>query len=634
MFRTHVIWAVFRRNVLSFFSSILGYLFIIAFVSAGAFAAFSDDFFAKNEASLDELTKWFPQLLIFIVPAITMSMWSDEKKLGTDELLFTLPGADWEILVGKYLAGLFTYTVVVGFSLSHAIVLAWIGDPDWGVITSTFVGYWVAGAAMVAIGMFASVLTTSSSVAFVLGAMFSAVPVYIDRFPGMDFLKNLLNFHEPLSIGGNLEFFTLGIIPVNALIYFALLTVFFLYLNAVVVARRHWGGSPWGVSYGWQYAVRVVALAVIVISLSYIGSKAASMRLDLTAERLFTLNPTTLKNIERIDDKNPITIDAYITPNVPEQFLQVQKNLYGVLSQLDRLGGGKLRVRMVATDDATKEAEEARDWGINPVSRDFEERGRIISSTIFMGAVVRSNTDQVVIPFFDKGTPVEYELARSIGTVLEDQRLVLGILATPADLIGSGVGPDGRPVQAQEWRIVQELRKQYNVRNVDPSQPIEEAFDVLLAAIPSALENDQIQHLVDYVKSGRPVLIIEDAYPMSIPYLSMYPGWTNPRTGTNSASSKPALRELLKTLGISWKYDEVVYDLFNPHPIYQEQLSPEFMFLTSDRPNRENPASMPTAPSPGRSRKSWYSTPVISVATRSRISTSRRSCGRVARRPV
>ena len=592
MFRLNVISAVFRRNVLSFFSSMLGYLFIIAFVLAGAFAAFDEDFFAQNEASLDQLTEWFPQLLVFIIPAITMSMWSDEKKLGTDELLFTLPGADWEILLGKYFAGLFTYTVILAFSLSHALVLEWIGDPDWGVIASTFFGYWVAGAAMVAIGMFASVLTSSATVAFVLGALFCAVPVYIDAAPGMDWLKTAINFREPLSIGGNLSFFALGMIPVNGVIYFGLLTMFFLYLNAVAVARRHWGGSPWGVSYGWQYAVRVVSMAVIVGSLSFVGSKAAGMRMDLTQENLFTLTPTTLDLIDRIDPKNPIKIDAYITPQVPEQYLQVQKNLYGVLRQLDRKAGAKLQVRIVDTEPATREAEEARTWGIEPVTRDVEERGRRVTATIFMGIVVRSGYDQVPIPFFDKGTPVEYELARSIGTTLKEKRLTLGILETRAELIGpEETTPEGRR-ERREWRIVKELRKQYSVKSVPAGEPIEEAFDVLLAVMPSSLENEQITHLTDYVKSGRPVLIIDDSYPMSLRFLPLFPGFNDLQQGGMGMGGppvKPNLDELIRTLGITWKKGDVVFDTFNPHPVFQGSFPPEYIFLTSDRPNREAP---------------------------------------------
>ena len=163
--RSHVILAVLRRNVASYFSGVLGYLFIVVFVVAGAFLAFNSQFFADNLATLDQLSEQFPLLLLFIVPAITMTVWSDEKKLGTDELLFTLPATDTEILIGKYLSVLGVYTVALLFSVTHAMVLAYIGNPDWGLVATTYLGYWIAGAALLSAGMFASVLTSSATVA-------------------------------------------------------------------------------------------------------------------------------------------------------------------------------------------------------------------------------------------------------------------------------------------------------------------------------------------------------------------------------------------------------------------------------------------------------------------------------------
>ena len=144
MLRSYVIWAVFCRNVAAYFSSVLGYLFIVVFVLAMASYAYTPMFFANNVATLDQLNNVFPWLLLFIVPAITMSAWADEKKLGTEELLFTLPAADVEILLGKYFSVLAVYSIALAFSLCQLFVLGLYADPDWGLLFATYVGYWLA----------------------------------------------------------------------------------------------------------------------------------------------------------------------------------------------------------------------------------------------------------------------------------------------------------------------------------------------------------------------------------------------------------------------------------------------------------------------------------------------------------
>ncbi len=147
MIRWHVISAVFWRNVRQYFTSVIGYLFIVVFVSICALIAFNRQFFADNLATLDQLSQYYPLLLLFLIPAITMGVWADERRQGTDAILFTLPASDLEILLGKYLSVVAVYTVALLFSLTQLIALANIGEPDWGVVAATYLGYWLAGCA-------------------------------------------------------------------------------------------------------------------------------------------------------------------------------------------------------------------------------------------------------------------------------------------------------------------------------------------------------------------------------------------------------------------------------------------------------------------------------------------------------
>ena len=580
--RMHVIDAVFKRNFLSYFSGVIGYLLIVAFVLLESLNAFKPEFFANNLANLDQLNAVFPMLLLFFVPAITMPVWAEERKLGTDELLFTLPVSDLEILLGKYAAVVGVYTVALVFSLSHVLVLFYLGSPDKGLIFATYFGYWITGCALLSAGMLASILTSSATVAYVLGIIACGIPVYIDRLAPLAYsispaFSRLL---VGLSVNEQMRDFNLGMIPVVGVFYFVSLTVLMLYLNLVFISRRHWSGGPQQSPMWAHYLVRAAALSIFLVSVNAIAV-GGNRRIDLTDEHIYSLTSTTRDAISSLKSDRPVLIQAFVSPTVPGELVSTRTSLIGLLRQFNQFGGDKLRVRIVSTEKYTDQAEEAKRYGIEAVEIQSQENARSARGDVYLGVVITSVDEQVVIPFFDKGTPVEYELTRSIRTVSESKRKTVGILRTDAQVIGGFDMQSFR--QLPEWRVVQELKKQYDVKAVGPEDLVSSQIDVLVAIMPSSLTDPEMLQLVDFINRGRPTLIVDDPYPMFSPNLA--PHSPKPRPGggmmgmmgggqpQQQKADNGKATKLTHALGIAWDSGQTVWDqTSDPHPEIRELL--------------------------------------------------------------
>lgn len=578
--RPNVILAVFKRNVASYFSGVLGYLFIVAFVVAGGFLAFNDRFFTENLATFDQLSNSFPLLLLFIVPAITMTAWADERRLGTDELLFTLPATDVEILLGKFSAVKMVFFVALLFSLAHALMLNWIGNPDWGLIAMTYLGYWLAGVALLAVGLLASALTNSATVAFVLGVVLCAIPVFIDRVP---FIGSYL---KPLSVGEQLKDFTIGVPTSTGFLYFISLACLALYLNAIVLGKRHWGGKKANGGMAWQYVVRAASVALGLVAVNYMAS-FASARFDATSEKIYSLSPTTREILKSVPADRPVTIQSFVSPEMPQEYVRIRRELIGLLRQLDAAGGSKVTVRYLDVEPFSEEAEEADTYGIDVRTVQSEQNGRFTTNDIYLGVQIASGFDEVVIPFFDQGTAIEYQIATAIGTVSKEDRLTVGVLGTDANVMGGFDSQSFR--RLPRWQVVDELSKQYRVKEVSPDSPIEaDSFDVLLAVMPSSLTEPQMNHFVEYVQNGGPTLVFDD--PVPVFNVGIAPTQPKPSPGGGGmfgggGNGPPKadggrLTALANTLDIKWEADEIVFDQFNPHPQFASVAPSVLVFVT------------------------------------------------------
>ena len=502
--RVGMVRAVFRRNFFAYFINPTGYVFITVFILLGAMAAFwQSGFFLNNLANLDQLTAFFPMLLLFFVPSLTMNVWAEERRQGTDELLLTLPGRDADVVLGKYLAVLGIYTVAIFFSLSHLVILAWLGQPDLGLMFSTYLGYWLTGASLLAVGMVASLLTANATVAFILGALFCGFFVFISRVEAI-FGATLSGLIRQIGVRPHFRPFGDGVIPVTSMFYFAALTAVMLYVNVLLLGRRHTRGGEGSAARTAHLGARTVSIAVMAIALGVILDRGG-VYVDASAERLHTLQPQTIELIEAIPADRPVFIRAFLSREVPESYVQTRKNLVNLLHRLDDVGGDRIRLAINDTEPFSENATlAATNFNITARKVMSIEASQRSAIDVFMGVVFTSGPEEFVIPFFERGLPVEYELARSVRVVSQTQRRSVGVLATDAKVFG---GFDFQTMtRSQDWSFIGELRKQYDLQQIQPGEPYPDDLDALVVVMPSALSQPELDALRAAIVSGLPTL--------------------------------------------------------------------------------------------------------------------------------
>ncbi|MDE0816170.1 MAG: Gldg family protein [Pirellulaceae bacterium] len=524
--------AVVRRNFKGYFSNPTGYVFLCVFVLLTSFAAFwPHQFFNANLANLNQLNQFLPLIMLIYIPAITMSIWSEERREKTDELLLTLPAHDFDIVIGKFLAAALIFTVSLLFSqISNFLVLAslartpstYIVDLDTGLLTTNYFGYWLIGLSMLSLGMVASFLTRNATIAFVFGLAFNIPLVAAASADVIAQSSQIAQIISRWGIYSQFDDFQRGILSLSSTMYFCMIISIGLYLCMVLIGKRHWSGGKDGASLWWHYLVRTVALVVAMLSLTIVFDQRDLVRFDTTRGKVSSLSDDSRKLIADLNPEHPVYIEAFISSEVTKEYV---KTRYDLISMLKEFGSHEdIHLTILDTlepfNEAVATAEENHGIPLLTVA------GASGSQQVIMGAVFRSGLQKVVVPFFEYGIPVEYELARSIATVAKGKRKTIGVVDTDANILGGFSFAGGQPNRIPQQAIVTELQKQYQMESVDATQEIStDDYDMLFIAQPSSLEEEQLTNVLRALQAGIPAVVFEDPRPETM----QVPGTGQPR---------------------------------------------------------------------------------------------------------
>jgi len=231
------------RELAGYFSTPVATVFIVIFlILSGALTFTLGNFFARGQADLIPFFSFVPWLFLFLVPALTMRLWAEERRLGTIELLLTLPLPPWAAVVGKFLAAWASCAIALALTFPLWITVNALGEPDNGVILTGYIGCLLVAGAYLAIGAALSAATRNQVIAFVL-----AVAVcFVFAVAGSPIVTEFLSARIPalaeaaraLSVADRFNGFTRGVIALSDIVFFASLIGFFLFLNAVVLDHR------------------------------------------------------------------------------------------------------------------------------------------------------------------------------------------------------------------------------------------------------------------------------------------------------------------------------------------------------------------------------------------------------------
>lgn len=232
---------IFHRELASYFSTPVAYVFIVMFlVLTGVFTFYIGNFYERGQADLIPFFSFHPWLYLFLVPAITMRLWAEERKSGTIELLLTLPVSMYQVVLGKFLAAWAFTGIALMLTFPVWVTVNYLGDPDNGVILAAYLGSFLMAGGFLAIGAAISAVTRNQVVAFILTVvtcfvfLLAGFPLVLDFFYGWA-PQALIDGIASLSFLTHYSSISKGVIDLRDLIYFVALIGFFLIANAILI---------------------------------------------------------------------------------------------------------------------------------------------------------------------------------------------------------------------------------------------------------------------------------------------------------------------------------------------------------------------------------------------------------------
>ncbi len=381
------------KELNGFFSTPIAYIVIAGFLGTVLFNFFwIETFFARNIADLRPLFTAMPVLLIFLTAAITMRMWSEERRSGTLEFLLTSPVSPAGLVIGKFFACLVLVIISLSLTVPLTIVIALISTVDPGPVIGAYLATLFLAAAYISIGLFVSVRSDNQIVSLIVSTLICAALYLL----GSEFITDLLGnrgaeWLSLLATGTRFESITRGVLDLRDLFYYVSLTGAFLCLNIYSLERMRWADNRGSENHRqWGLLTGLACLNLLFLNLPLHGVEGA--RADMTRGHIYSLSPATKNYLASL--REPLLIRGYFSAKTHPLLAPLVPRIRDLLKEYEVAGRGSVRVELVDPhQDQDIEREAGEKYGIRPVP--FQTASK------YQAAVVNSYFD-ILIKYGDQ----------------------------------------------------------------------------------------------------------------------------------------------------------------------------------------------------------------------------------------
>jgi len=378
-----------RKELAAFFGSPVAYIFIGAFLAVCLFVFFwVSAFFARNIADTRPLFEWMPVLLIFLCAALTMRLWSEERRAGTLETLLTLPVPTWRLVAAKFLAAFALVAIALALTLPLPLTVALLGPLDWGPVIGAYVATLMLAAAYLAIGLFVSSRTDNPIVALIGSVLLCALFYLL----GSEALTNLVGNRAGevlrlLGSGSRFDSITRGVIDLRDLYYYLSIVGTFLALTVYSLERLRWAPDTDRPEGHRRLTLITILAAANLLAANLWLNAVDGARADLTQGQVYSVSDATRTYLGQLQE--PLLIRGYFSAQTHPLLAPLVPQIRDLLKEYQIAGGGRVRVEFVdPADHPDLEREAGEQYGIHPVA--FQTASK------YQAGVVNSYFDLVV----------------------------------------------------------------------------------------------------------------------------------------------------------------------------------------------------------------------------------------------